>query len=152
MPVTHRTARSPLVAAALLAVLMLLLGLAVSSSAAHAQEPGNIEDFIPGPEDPAPEQPGEPGAPEEEAPENPLAPVPEDTTEPDPAQPGDPGAPQEDDGFDNQPQVTETPVGGVATGAGGSAGGAGATPLVVLGAMIAAGASALVVRRRRSAH
>lgn len=66
------------------------------------------------------------------------APTP-DTTDPDPVAPGGPGT----------PQVTETPSGGVATGAGGASGSGtnGAVPLV-LASMLLAGAGGEFARRR----
>ena len=61
------------------------------------------------------------------------------TTDPDPLAPGGPGT----------PQVTETPVGGVATGAGGATDGGtnGAVPLL-LASMLLAGAGGEFARRR----
>lgn len=121
-----RTALRPLAApmAMLYALgLALAIVLALGSTPAHAQElPEDPGGLLPVPDEPAPDEP----APDEPAPDEPAP----------------------DEGFEEEPQVTEIPEGGVATGAGGPDDGASATPLLVLGAMTLAGAGALLARRR----
>jgi hypothetical protein len=88
-------------------------------------------------------------------PEFPLCP-PEDEDPEDPEDPGDPTDPGETDPPDDEqqddPQVTETPVGGVATGTGPGAHGS-LVPLALLGGALAtAGAAGALARRRAAAE